>query len=126
MEVLIATGILASAMLSLLAVFTAGIKLMAQTRDASAATQVGHEAIERIREGAVPFASTVYDGSVPTPTVAGFPPAPYPTTTVGGQTYTLIVRTQTLPGSTDLVAVDVEVVWQGTHRTHVRTYLYVN
>lgn len=116
-EVMLALGILAVAMLALIGVFTSGLRLLAQSRDAQTATQLARQLLEQVRvSGNVPHAALTFDGSIPTAQVAGFPPAPYPAATVANLPFTLVVTTQ--PIRPDFVAVRVVVRW---HQHQVMT-----
>lgn len=122
-EVMLAVGILSIALLALIGVFTTGLTLLSQSRDSQTATQLARELIEQTRAGAtLPTAPTVFDGSVPTPVVSGFPPPPYPSRNVGGATYTFLVTCQ--PVRADLIAVAVEVRWN-SHRIRTESCYYV-
>lgn len=107
---MLAVGILAIAMLALIGVFTTGLKLLAQSRDSQTATQLARELMEQTRaSGNVCRTAQVFDGSVPTPPINGFPPPPYPAANVGGLPFTFVVRTT--PVRPDLIGVQVEVRW---------------
>lgn len=122
-EIMLAVGILAVAMLALIGVFTSGLRLLAQSRDSQTATQLARQVLEQVRvSGNVPHNALTFDGSTPTPAVAGFPPAPYPTATVANLPFTLFVTTQ--PIRPDFVAVRVEVRWQQKHRVMTESCFY--
>jgi len=122
-EIMLAVGIVAVAMLALIGVFTSGLRLLAQSRDSQTATQLARQVLEQVRvSGNVPHNALTFDGSVPTPRVAGFPPPPYPTATVANLPFTLFVTTQ--PIRSDFVAVRVEVRWQQQHRIMTESCFY--
>jgi len=123
-EVILAFGLLAVAILSLIGVATSGLGLMARGNELTTATSLGHEFLERVRAdpSGLPSAGS-FLGSVPTPLLDGFPPSPYPGETIQGQSYTINVTTEPVPDTERLVAVEVVVRWG--ERSQVRLVSYV-
>ncbi len=120
-----AAALLALGLLAVIGSFTGTLKLMARSQEMTESAEVAREFLERTKGmgfGLVPPGAN-FDGQVPTAqTAQGFPPAPYPTTTRNGRTYTLAVRTHLKQAG--LVSVQVEVRWQPNHRTSMETYLH--
>lgn len=113
-EVMLALGILAVAILGLVALFGSGLRLQSQSDRVSAATEIGQAFLERVRDGGVsglPDHAAVFDGRVPsTPDAAsGFPPAPYPQVDRQGTIYHLVVEVVT--HGADRRSVQVQVHW---------------
>ncbi len=92
---MVAIGVLAAAALALLAAFTAGLKMMTESRDIAMATEVGQEFLETVERGGYPATSLgVFDGGTPTlqDVSSGFPPQPYPSGRRDDTEYTLRVE----------------------------------
>ncbi len=121
---MLALGLLGLALLSLLIVFSGGLRLMADSAQRSQAAEVGREFLENLRQGPVnlPAGSSRFDGSQPDPVVAGFPPAPYPATRLEGRDYFLRVATDPHPSLGGVIVVEVEVMWEG-HRLRFQTFV---
>ena len=114
-EVLLGITILTVAILSLVALFTSGLKLKTKMSQVTFATELARETLERTKSlgfSALPAGTNVFDGSVPTaPLASGFPPSPYPSTTLEGRQYFVTVRVEDIPGRARLRSVLVEVSW---------------
>lgn len=113
-EVMLATGLLATAILGLMAVFFHQGRAVDQSNSQIAAVGLARAELEAIRakgHGVIP-ANATFDGRRPDPQGAGFPPAPYPSTTLNGVNYTVMVTTG--PGERPpLKRVTVELFYQG-------------
>ncbi len=110
MEVILAIGILAVAVLALIQVFVSGLKLSARSLKVALATEVGREFMEVVRKrGHAMVAPGTYLGDVPTPPDAttGFPPPPYPVATMNQRDFVLVVRAAAV--TPDVVSVQVDV-----------------
>jgi Tfp pilus assembly protein PilV len=130
MEIVVAFGIVAVAILGLIGVFMSGVQLSARSRNLTGATQLGQQTMERIKFNIskmgfayLPAGTYSYDGKIPTPAAGAapfqFPPAPYPTTTVSNQNYILVVSGTEL--SPTLREVQVEVLYGPTSRVKFTT-----
>lgn len=113
-EVIIAFGLLSVVILSIVAVFTSGLRLQSQAQRVTAATEVARALLEAVRAdgfSAIPQTGALFDGrkSDPVDSGTGFPPAPYPRGIVGGTTYEVVVETK--PHGPDRVSVEVAVFW---------------
>lgn len=130
MELLLAFGIVATAILSLIGVFLSGVQLSASSRELAAGTQVAREVLEQIRANLrtggpayLPVGSYRFDGRRPDAPVGAaplvFPPAPYPNRTVNGQTFT--VQVEGTQSSATLLNVRVDVFWGPTGHCFLET-----
>ena len=120
---MLALGILAVALLGLMSVFVSGLRLQSQAEEITAATQVGREFLERLKASGptVPGAG-LYDGWQPDARhSSGFPPDPYPSTTVDGRDFRLTV--EVADRSAGLKAVTVEVWWNRSEKVTLETYV---
>lgn len=133
MEVVVALGILAVALLGTVQVFLGGVTLSAQSTQLATAGEMGRQILDRARAqgyASIPPGQNTFDGSAPVPTppsATGFPPTPYPSITIEGTRYDVIVRTDTVavPGAISPPrSVQVEVRWGRTHQVSLETYLY--
>lgn len=91
LEVLLATAILGFALLTLVGVFSSGLKLARQSREATAATSLARSCLERIRDlgfDRLPPGNLSFTGQ---PATGPFPPLPYPRQEVDGHLYTVNV-----------------------------------
>lgn len=111
-EVMLATGLLATAILGLMAVFFHQGRAVDQSNSQIVAVGLARAEMEAIRaQGAIPAGAT-FDGRRPDAPVAGFPPPPYPTARQNGVNYAVMVTTA--PGETPpLKRVTVELFYQG-------------
>lgn len=120
-----AVALLATTVLTVMAIFTLGIRLSGQNRDSVAATQLGNSLLEKLVSGNVTIPSAaVFDGSLPQAPVAGFPPAPYPKQTIDQNDYTFRVSSSPVAGLTDVVMVVVEVRWHGGKNVRLQSFYY--
>lgn len=123
-EVVLAFGLLAVATLSIVAVFIAGLRQHTQAEKVTAATQIAGSMLEAVRSdgfSSIPSSAAVYDGrkSDPNDPVTGFPPPPYPSTTVGGTTYFVVVETK--PHGSDRISIEVQVYWEDGSRVRLES-----
>lgn len=125
-EVILALGILTSAILAIVAAFIGALELNSRSVEIAVATQVGRDFLERVKEqgyDVVPEGTFVFSGSDNNPrTAQGFPPDPYPSIRANDRDHTLLVRVGT-KGAT-LKVVTVEVSWGNKGQVVLETYLY--
>lgn len=128
-ESVLAMGIIGIALLSLLLVFTNGMKMLSQTSQLNTATDLGREFLEQVRfNGAALVTPGVFDGRVGTPRdpSTAFPPAPYnpngPVKRMGGD-YDLVVTADATGMPAGVIAVKVEVYWNERGKVALETYL---
>lgn len=124
-EVLLAMSVLIVAILGLATVFISGLKLAQASNNLTAATNLGRELLETVKERG--YSGTrvgLFDGRIPTPADAasGFPPAPYPAVTVDNHPYTLVIRCR--DHSPTLRAVEVDVYWDEDSKTTFSTMVH--
>lgn len=129
MEIVLAFGLLAVAILALIAMFTSGVKLSAQARNITVATELGKQVIERARAKVklsgfsyLPAGTYTFDGRAGDP-IAGtpvFPPAPYPSTLVEHQEYFVVVSGAE-PSADQLKNLRVDVYWTDTSHISLET-----
>lgn len=133
MEVVVALGILAVALLGTIQVFLGGVTLSAQSTQLATAGELGRQVLDRARAqgyASIPPGQNLFDGSatVPTPPAGtGFPPTPYPSSTIDGTRYDIIVRTDTVPvvgAISPPRSVQVQIRWGRNHKVELETYLY--
>lgn len=120
-----AVALAALALLALIGVFVASLRLTSQNREAVAATHLAGELLERARSldySVLPQTVTVFRGNLPDPAVNGFPPAPYPRVSMGGQEYVFEVRVEPGPPPGELLAVQV-VTRYNDHHVTLQSYL---
>ncbi|MCA9792812.1 MAG: hypothetical protein KC910_13490 [Candidatus Eremiobacteraeota bacterium] len=132
-EVVLAFGLMAVAILGLLAVFMSGLRLSSQARDVAAASELARLTLEQVKANLrtggfayVPAGTYRYDGALPDTPVGTapllFPPAPYPGTTVNGQAFTVVVSGSEM--SSTLKDVQVEVSWGPTSKITLETRIH--
>lgn len=121
MEILIALGLVAFALLTMVGVCIRGTHLMTRGERITIATDVGREVLESLKQqgyAALPAADSLFDGRVPDPADAsGFPGPPYPSS----RSCNLVIRTEKL--DTELKSVTVTVYYDGTSHVEFQTYL---
>ena len=133
LEVMISLGILAVAILALLSVFVGGLSLMQRSNELAAANNVAKSTLEAIKRDIqasgfsfVPSDSYTYDGRVPDSALnrgtSVFPPAPYPSTTVDGEKYTVMVEGAT--EGTRLKRLGVSIFWSDNPPLKLETVLH--
>lgn len=128
LETLIAMGLLSVALLSLLLVFTQGMRWLRQSSQVTGATDVAREFLERVRaNGYDQVTPGTYDGRLAVPTApdptTGFPPGPYPQGVRNNERYTLVVRADSSGLPPNTVAVKVDVYWNDQAKISLETYL---
>ena len=117
--------VLAVAIMGLAAVFISGLKMIGASSSLTGATNVGREFLETVKQGTYVLTKVgQFDGQKPDPvdTATGFPPAPYPATTVDDHRYTLVVRCQDY--SPTIRAIEVDVYWDSDSKATFRTMLH--
>lgn len=124
-EVMVAIGLLAVALLAVISLFTAALRLQAQLQERTEAASLGRELMERIRAapGTVPAAPrSWYGGEMEdTPYDLGpprFPPAPYPF----HNGYSLDVELEDAPRP-GMKLVRVGVRWKGGKKLAFQTFI---
>jgi len=133
MEVMIAIGLLAVAALSLLTVFIGGLRLMQRSNETAAATDVAKATLEAIKRdfrlhglAAIGSGTYTFDGRIPdeadTSGPSVFPPAPYPSRTIGGQEYILVVEGR--EEGTRLRRIKVSVYWNENQPLVLETIIH--
>lgn len=98
-ELIIAAGIIAIGIISLAVLFIRGLQLQRKSAALVQSAQVASQLLNRLRdlppEEHPSAASFVFDGRTPTPTVAGYPPPPYPSVELDNTVYA--VRLEVTP-----------------------------
>lgn len=110
LETTLAVGLAALTLLLLVAVIASGARLMGRSAEVAAATEVGREFLEAVRQagyGTLPEPPARFDGRAGTAGGEDFPPAPWPSSEVGGRTFKLDTRVEWGTGATKFVTVDV-------------------
>lgn len=118
LEVMLALGVVAVAMLALAAVFISGLDLIARSKEIAVATELGREVVEQTKLNVrqlgfdfIPPGDYVYNGKNGDPALGTpqFPPLPYPSIVTAESEFFIVVSgTQT---SADLRRMVVEVHW---------------
>lgn len=116
---MVALAVASLALLTMIGVFTSGLRLMTQGEAVTSATETGRDLLEAVKEqgyALVPATDQVFDGTkpVPDPPVAGFPPAPYPAPNMR------VIVEQVQPG---LKSVTVQVFREKDVPVTLETYL---
>lgn len=122
LEVMLAIGVVAVAILGLLGLFGSGLRLLRNSNQMSQANEIANEVLEESRSlGDIPVGVS-FDGAAnqPPDAATGFPPAPYPSLSVDGQRYDIKVTTAADPAG---VAVLVEVAWAAQSRVRLESLL---
>ena len=125
---MLAVGILAAGILTIVLMFSSSLALMADSADVSMATEVAREVIERskaIDPSLLPGPGTTFNGLAGDPPLAGppeFPPAPYPMANEDGRRFPIIV-TLSDPGLVGVLAIEVEVRMPEEGRVILQTYV---
>jgi type II secretory pathway pseudopilin PulG len=133
LEAIVAIGLLALATLSLLTVIVGGMKLMARSNEMAAANDVAKSTLEAIKRDfklhemdALPPGVYTFDGRISDPADSTgpntFPPAPYPSVTVSGIQYNLVV--EGLNEGTRIRRVKVSVYWDDDTPLVLETLLH--
>jgi type II secretory pathway pseudopilin PulG len=135
MEVMVSIGMLGLAALSLLTVFVGGLQLMQRSNEMAAANDIAKSTLEAIKRdfrlhqfAALPSGDYVYESRGDTPDAADtnehntFPPAPYPQTTINGETYNLVVEGR--DEGSRLKFVKVTVYWGESQNLSLETLIH--
>lgn len=118
-EILLAVGLLAVAILALVALNTGGLRLMSSGRQHLAATDLAERVLDGARElgySRIPVPKSF----PPDANSEGFPPAPYPGQQIDGYDYQISVKTQQVKNH--LKSVEVKVSYGKHQRTLTRYY----
>lgn len=124
-ETLLAMVVLAIAILGLAAVFVSGLKMVRASVHLTASTNIAREILETSKKRGYSQTSVgTFDGHLPTPQdpATGFPPAPYPTTTIDQHQYTTVIRCRDF--SPTIRAIEVDVFWDGDSKTTLATMVH--
>ena len=124
LETLLAVGILSALAVTLIGMITYGIRLASQNRDGVVASQLIQQMLEQVRAQGLtpPPVNQTFAGS--DPPILGFPPPPYPSTTVAQVDYRFVVQSQPVAGRQDLYSVRVQALWGSQHRVDIETYVF--
>ncbi|MBX3172571.1 MAG: prepilin-type N-terminal cleavage/methylation domain-containing protein [Candidatus Eremiobacteraeota bacterium] len=124
LEVLISLGLVAIALIAIVTVFLTGLRSTRVKEQTAVATDLCRQVLERSKGlGGLPTSTMIFDGSVPTAAVGGFPPGPYPGTQVDGQQYVLRVDVKPKAGEPDVYIVHVSARWS-VHRVDAESLMY--
>ncbi len=124
-ETMIAMAVLTVAILGLAGVFISGLRLVDASANLSGATNVAREFLETVKERGYSSTSVgQFDGRTPDAVNAAtrFPPAPYPKTSVGRQTFTFVVRCQDF--SPTIRSIQVDVYWDKDSKKSITTMVH--
>ncbi len=116
LEILLATFLIAVALLALVGVHLEGLRLTRQGREFTRATDLAGALLESVQDlgyDQIP-PDGLFDGAKGDPAVAGFPPSPYPGVTLDSQHFDLKVVAKSR--DVHLKSVHVEVSWGGKHK----------
>lgn len=112
-EVMVSVGLLSMVLLLLVGVFVAGLQLMQRSEVHTAASTIGREILETIKDegayAALPLQNANFNGLNPDAKIDGFPPDPYPRATRDGREF--VIRVEVLHQSPRMAAVLVTVGW---------------
>ncbi len=126
-EVILALALLAMMALGLLALVIAGIQLSGQNRQGLLSAKLAQQFLENSRDRSLhlPNDNRTFDGAANDPALDGFPPAPYPSVSVGAEAFVLRVKHSLVPGKAGLHSIEVTVSWRdGTHASRLETYFF--
>ena len=116
---MVALAVTSVALLAMIGVFTGGLRLLSQSEAVTRATELGRAELEAIKDlgwAALPATDASFDGRVPDPQVAGWPPAPYTTTSTP-----MMVQVEEIePG---LKSVTVRVYYSANTPVTLETYV---
>ena len=120
-EVLVAMGLVASAVLALVSVYLGGIKLSRKSEKILLATETAKAMLEVVREkgfDAIPAETKIFRGQENDPrTEQGFPPDPYP---AEGDFF---ITVETRERESNLRSVTVKVIYDGKSSVSLQTYV---
>ena len=118
-EVMLALGLVATAVLAIMSVYTMGLRQSVKAEKMLKATEMSREIMERTREldfSKIPDTNTTFDGHLSQSAVNGFPPSPYPKRT---DLVAVIVVDQVAP---QLKSVCVRVFYDKGQSVDFQTY----
>lgn len=125
MEVILAIGLLGVALLSLVALFSSGMRLKTRLTQVTVATELARTTLERTKSlgyAALPANGSYFDGTFFTPqTASGFPPSPYPAQIINSREYVVHVWVVEEVGRSRLKNVIVEVAWDSDAKVTLST-----
>lgn len=111
LELCLAVGILATAILTMVGVYVSAIRLGHKGHQHVQALELARRELESIQDFGVPAnKAQTWDGRVPQPKAGDFPPDPYPGITTDQGEYALVVK---LTPSQEVEIVQVDVFWKG-------------
>ncbi len=116
-----AIGLVGVAILGLVGVYISGLKLVAQGRDRTAATDLARQTVESIKDlpwDQLPPTTTRFAGG---PRVGSFPPPPYPTPKLNNMEYRVVV--EVVADDPHLRTITVRVRWGARHEVVLATLL---
>jgi Tfp pilus assembly protein PilV len=120
LEVIIALGLIPVLVLSLFFLFSRSLRLQRQADDVTRASELARRELEALRVLDYARIPVPVQFSGQAANTDGFPPPPYPRTTLDGQVYEVRVDTAAENGGK---AVRVQVSWPGEHRVSLETRL---
>lgn len=119
MEIMVALGIVAFALITMIGVYISSIRLMTRGEEMTRASEVARSSLESIKlqgYGKVPPNAT-FDSRNSDPKVDDFPPDPYP----GPTGYPIVIKTEVI--DTDLLSVTVRVYYDEKSHVVLQTYV---
>lgn len=117
MELMVALAVTSVALLTMIGVFTGGLRLLHQSQAVTVATETGRSELETIKDlgwAGLPSADAEWDSRAGDPAVAGFPPPPYPSTP-------MLVTVEEIQSG--MKSVTVRVYYEGNTAVTMETYL---
>ena len=121
-EVVMAIGILAFAFVTVITLMVGGLRQLEQSNQYSQAQSLARQQLESIRSQGYALDSCLYDGRIPNPPVAGFPPPPYPGVS-NEQPYKIVVKVDKF--SSRLCNCWVDVYWGPRHHLRAESIVHL-
>lgn len=123
LEILIGMGLISVGLLTLIGVYTQGLRLLNRGQEMTLASEVGREFLMQVEAqgyAVIPAEATVFDGRIPDPKdeETGFPPFPYPETT----DQTMKLEVSTFPVGELVQSVTVKVFYDEQSYIKFQTY----
>lgn len=78
LEVLFGVSLVSIVLVALTTVMIGGLRMMQKSEQVEVSTELAREQMEQIKTYLYAPIDGTFDGNLPTPTVQGFPPLPYP------------------------------------------------
>lgn len=119
LEVMLALGLVSTAVLAIMSVYTMGLRQSAKAEKVVKATEMAREVLENTAAlgfDKLPDTDRVFDGRVDAPQLNGFPPAPYPARD-GLEAYVIVDQL-----GPELRSVCVKVYFEKEHSVVFQTY----